>query len=124
MFVAGDLSQIESRVLCWLAGQEDKLELYRAGEDIYLPTAQQLGSDNRDLGKLLVLSAGFGASARVLIQKAKMFALEITEADAYRYIDAWRADNRRSSSSGTRCMVPFVTWSKRRSALIRSKSVA
>ena len=92
-FVAADLSQIESRVLCWLAGQEDKLAHYRAGKDIYLPTAQALGSDSRELGKVLVLSAGFGASAKVLLRKAKNYDVVVTAAEAAHYIAAWRRDN-------------------------------
>jgi DNA polymerase len=75
VFVACDFGQIESRVLCWLAGQDDKLELYRHGEDIYTAEAAGLGSDNRDLGKLLVLAAGYGASGNVMHSRAPGFGL-------------------------------------------------
>ncbi len=92
-FVAADLSQIESRVLCYLAGQEDKLALYRAGKDIYLPTAQALGSDDRDLGKLVVLSCGFGATYRVLLKRAPLFGVTLTAAEAIGYVAAWQRDN-------------------------------
>jgi DNA polymerase len=94
-FVAADLGQIESRVLCWLAGQEDVLDEYRAGEDVYRKTADRLGSGSRDLGKLLVLSAGFGASGRVMHERAPGFGVTLTADEAYDFTDRWRAINHR-----------------------------
>jgi DNA polymerase len=93
VFVFADLGQVESRILCWLAGQEDKLALYRAGEDIYVAEANGLGSDSRDLGKLLVLSAGYGASGRVVLAKAPGFGVAITPEEAQEFTARWRANN-------------------------------
>jgi DNA polymerase len=93
VFVAVDLSQIEARVLCWIAGQENKLALYRAGEDVYLADALAMGSDSRDLGKLFVLSAGYGASGRVMFTKAPGFDVVLTEGEAFELTDRWRANN-------------------------------
>jgi DNA polymerase len=92
-FVAVDFSQIESRVLCWISGQEDKLELYRAGDDVYLHDARALDSDSRDLGKLFVLSAGYGASGAVLFKRAAGFGVALSEEDAYAKTDRWRENN-------------------------------
>jgi DNA polymerase len=93
VFVSVDLAQIEARVLCWIAGQENKLALYRTGEDVYLADARAMGSDSRDLGKLFVLSAGYGASGRVMFTKAPGFAVVLTEAEAYELTERWRAAN-------------------------------
>ena len=49
-----DFSQIEARVLAWLAGQRDILAVFAAGEDVYTWAAQQFGSGDRQLGKVLV----------------------------------------------------------------------
>src|SRR5262249_8315289 len=52
VFVSADLGQIESRVLCWISGQDDKVQAYRDGRDVYTIEANALGSNSRDLGKL------------------------------------------------------------------------
>jgi hypothetical protein len=93
VIVSADLGQIESRVLCWISGQDDKLELYRAGKDVYIAEATGLGSDSRDLGKLFVLSAGYGASGQVMFTKAPGFGVVLTEQEAYEKTDLWRENN-------------------------------
>jgi DNA polymerase bacteriophage-type len=78
-FVAGDLSAIEARVLNWLAGQEDMIELFRKFDaapkaekpnfDPYrvnaarlykIPLAEVLKFPHRQGGKFQELSCGFG----------------------------------------------------------------
>jgi hypothetical protein len=66
-----DLSQIEYRVLCALAGQADKLEALRQGRDVYSELASKLygfpvskNDDDqkpREVGKTCTLSCGFGS---------------------------------------------------------------
>jgi DNA polymerase bacteriophage-type len=91
--VSVDLGQIESRVLCWIAGQDDKLTAYRENRDVYTLEARDLGSDSRDLGKLFVLSAGYGASGKVMFTKAPGFGVTLTEPEAYELTERWRANN-------------------------------
>jgi DNA polymerase len=95
--VVVDFSHIESRVLCWLAGQENMLAGYRGllGDkwEPYIATANALGSNNRQFGKLLVLAAGFGGSGRMLLRKAPDFRVVLTEDEANRAIAAWREAN-------------------------------
>lgn len=55
-----DLSQIEARVLPWLAGQQDVLDVFAQGKDVYAYDAKQIGSDDRQLGKVCRLGLGFG----------------------------------------------------------------
>jgi DNA polymerase bacteriophage-type len=93
MYVSADLSQIEARVLAWIAGQEDKLAAYRDGRDVYRLEADNLGSDSRALGKLFTLSAGYGASGRVMFDKAPGFGVILTEPEAYELTEVWRATN-------------------------------
>jgi DNA polymerase len=93
VFVSADLGQIESRVLCWIAGQKDKLDLYRRGEDIYVAEAKGLNSNNRDLGKLLVLSAGYGASGNVVHTRAPGFGVALTCEEAHEFTARWREAN-------------------------------
>jgi DNA polymerase len=91
--VVADFAQIESRVLCWLAGQEDKLEAYRRRDDVYEITAATLGSEDRNLGKLMTLAAGFGGGTRMLLAKAPSYEVLLTASEAQRYIEEWRDDN-------------------------------
>jgi DNA polymerase len=58
--VVCDFSGIEARVLAWLAGHRKALDVFRRGEDIYVATAKSIGSNNRQLGKVLVLACGYG----------------------------------------------------------------
>jgi DNA polymerase len=55
-----DLSQIEARVMAWLAGQDDLLERFEKGIDPYPPAAASVGSTDRQLGKVMVLACQFG----------------------------------------------------------------
>lgn len=63
-----DSSQIELRVNMWFCEQEDKLEVLRAGGDVYCHTASahygvpvtKADKDKRQFGKLLELALGYG----------------------------------------------------------------
>lgn len=68
-FVAGDYSQVEARVLAWIAGQQDLVRLFAAGGKIYETMAAKIfglevedvakDSFERQIGKNSVLGAGF-----------------------------------------------------------------
>jgi len=66
-----DSSQIEARVLAWLAGQNDLLELFKNGEDVYKFMAsaifkappEEIISEQRFIGKMVVLGCGYGMGA-------------------------------------------------------------
>ena len=49
-FAVCDYSGIEAHVVAWLAGQEDALDAFRTGADIYRKAANDVGSTSRDLG--------------------------------------------------------------------------
>ena len=93
VFVSIDLGQIEHRVLCWLSGQDDKLDLYRRGEDVYIAEADGLGSDSRDLGKLFTLSAGYGGSGNVMLTRAPGFGVVLLPEEADEKTAQWRENN-------------------------------
>jgi DNA polymerase len=59
-FAVADYTSIEAIVLSWLAEFEPRLNVFRRKEDIYLFTAKGVGSDNRQLGKVLTLACGYG----------------------------------------------------------------
>ena len=63
-----DSSQIEARTLAWLAGQDDLVAAFDAGEDVYKIMASaiynkpegEISKDERFIGKTTVLGAGYG----------------------------------------------------------------
>lgn len=76
--VIGDLSQIEYRLLCWLAGQTDKLDALVAGRDLYCEFASDFYGETitkedkprRGVGKQGILMSGYGAGEHTLIATA------------------------------------------------------
>jgi DNA polymerase bacteriophage-type len=67
-----DLSNIEARVLAWLAGEEELLEQFRSGADVYCNFGQQIYSreinkndhpTERFVAKTAVLGLGYGMGA-------------------------------------------------------------
>jgi DNA polymerase len=94
-FAVCDYSGIEARVVAWLAGQEDSLDVFRQGLDIYKKAARDVGSTSRDLGKLLVLSCGFGAGPRrvAIIAQNPPYFIELTKEEAIKNVYGWRDAN-------------------------------
>ena len=88
-FLVGDFSQIEARVLAWLAGSEEVLDGFRSGQDLYrLEAAITLGvpyeqvgkpSVERDCGKVQVLAFGFGGGIGSFVNFAKVYRLNLKD---------------------------------------------
>jgi DNA polymerase len=88
--VVGDWSNIESRVLAWIANQEWKLAAYRAldagtGQDLYkLLFSQFFGIDietindtERQSGKVCELAFGFGGGVGALVMMAATYQIDL-----------------------------------------------
>lgn len=66
--VNADSSQIEARILVWLAGQNDITQMYREGRDVYSEFATKIYNEpitkanpvERHVGKTCILSLGYG----------------------------------------------------------------
>lgn len=66
-----DSAQIEARTLAWLAGQDDLVEAFRKGEDVYKKAAssiyatpvEDVTKDQRFVGKVSILGLGYGMGA-------------------------------------------------------------
>jgi DNA polymerase len=94
-FVVCDFSGIEARVLAWLAGHVGALGVFRRGEDIYAATAQSIGSNNRQLGKVLVLACGYGMGPGRFMETANAppYSLGLTARQAESAVFAYRNTN-------------------------------
>jgi DNA polymerase len=96
VLVVFDFSQIEARVLAWLAGQKDILEVFERNdpdEDVYVYTQKKIGLPSRDAGKVVVLGLGFGTGWRKFVELAKSYGLIITAEESQKIVRDWRDSN-------------------------------
>lgn len=83
VIVCRDLSQVEARVLCFIAEQDDVLEQFRAKEDVYCLMAATLfgrtitkaDKKERFIGKVLTLGAGYGIGFKNFQSRLRIGAL-------------------------------------------------
>jgi DNA polymerase bacteriophage-type len=104
-FVWADSSAIEARVCPWLSGKpsaETVLDLFRSGEDVYLAAASDIegrpitDSDDpsRQLGKVAVLSLGFGGGAGAFSAMARNYGIpEMPTRQVRNIVYSWRDAN-------------------------------
>lgn len=92
-FVVADWSSIEARVLPWLANEVSVLEPYERDEDVYALTASAMGYTDRQIGKVAVLSLGFGGGPNALASMARNFNLYLKPSAAQAIVDRWRVIN-------------------------------
>lgn len=87
-----DYSNIEARVVAWLAGEQWALDAFAAGRDIYTETAAMLGPQfTRQHGKVASLALGYQGGYRALI---KMGGAALGDVDVLNDIkDRWRSAN-------------------------------
>ena len=93
LLVSADLSQIEARVIAWLAGQQDVLDVFESGADIYTYDAKAIGSNDRQLGKVQRLGLGFGMGPDKFIVTAKGYGITLDKRTAVDVVQGWRANN-------------------------------
>jgi len=97
--VVADASQIEVRVLAWLADDQATLEVFRRGGDPYKAFAVDLygladeaavTTEQRRVAKSAVLGLGFGAGALGFQAYCRTMGVEITLPEAERVVRAYR----------------------------------
>jgi DNA polymerase len=107
VLVVSDSAQIEARMLAWLAGQDDLLEAFRQGEDVYKKMASaiygkpesEISKDERFVGKVVILGSGYGLGAvkfQTILELGAMGPpMSITLAEAKRVNTLYRRKNQR-----------------------------
>ena len=98
--VVADWSGIEARCNPWLSGNgEDVLDVFRSGQDIYVREASlifktdEVTPDMRQIGKVAILSCGYGGSVGAFAAMGRNYGVHLPEAAARRTVDAWRRAN-------------------------------
>lgn len=98
-WIVADYSQIECRVLAWLAGETKLIEVFENGQDpykvmasaIYNTSVDQIDSDQRFMGKQVILGSGFGMGAAKFTQMLdETYNVQITEDFAQELITTYR----------------------------------
>lgn len=103
-FVAADWSAVEARVTAWASADpqaEDVLQVFREGRDIYKREAagiyrvaeDSVDKDQRQIGKVAILSLGFGGSIGAFSAMGRNYGVIMPESDSRRIVDAWRRAN-------------------------------
>ena len=98
MLIDSDSSQIEARMLAWLAGQDDLVEAFERGEDVYRIMAsaiygkavEEITKDERFVGKTTILGAGYGMGAAKFQAQLRNFGVEVPLEEAGRIINTYR----------------------------------
>ena len=116
-FVDVDFSSIENRVGVYLAGQSDKVELFRKGldeykvfasESLYRVPYDQVTKDQRQVSKSAVLGAMFGQGATGLVKYAEGMGVKLTEAQAKSAVDNYRSSYSRVKALWASCEIAAI----------------
>jgi DNA polymerase len=96
--IDSDSSQIEARTLAWLAEQNDLVDAFEKGEDVYKIMASsiynkdisQISKDERFVGKTTILGSGYGMGGKKFQAQLKNFNVDIAEEEASRIVSVYR----------------------------------
>jgi DNA polymerase I-like protein with 3'-5' exonuclease and polymerase domains len=123
-----DSSQIEARILVWLAGQHDQTELYREGQDVYCDFATRVynktitkkNKTERAVGKTCILGLGYGTGWAKLKGVLKLNAgIEVDETESKRLVKLYREINHEVEKLWAECdmaLRDMASWPEDRAA--------
>jgi DNA polymerase len=102
LLLNGDFANIEARIPVWLAGQEETVQAFARGEDLYRVQAspvygvppEALTSEQRQIGKVMRLFLGFCGGVNAFIPAAMNYGLVIPREEGQRYVTIFRDTNK------------------------------
>ncbi len=134
MLYVADYAAIEARVVAWLAGQEDALDVFRRGEDVYCWMAEKIYGypvnktdhpTERAFGKIAILGLGYQMGWKKFKETCEKFGMVVSDELAQMVVeqyrssmshikDMWTAQERAAiravESPGRRVRCGKVTW--------------
>jgi DNA polymerase I-like protein with 3'-5' exonuclease and polymerase domains len=118
-----DSSQIEARVLAWLAGQDDVVKAFAEKRDIYCEDASKVYGRQitkadpveRFVGKTMRLGLGYGTGAKKLQHtlKTQPPGADLPEEECKRLVNTWRQANYKITELWRDCesaLDHLITW--------------
>jgi len=116
VFIDCDSSQIEARTLAWLAGQNDLVQAFDRGEDVYKvmasaiygKPADQITKDERFVGKTTILGCGYGMGAVKFKAQLKNFGADLEVEECERIIRVYRETYPHISGLWSTCNVALL----------------
>jgi len=132
VFIDADSAQIEARTLAWESGQDDLVEAFANGEDVYkiMATAiygkseAEITKDERFVGKTTILGAGYGMGGAKFQAQLKTFGAEMSTDECSRIISVYRDRYAkvpalwREAQEALRCMMRGMTMKLGRDGLL------
>ena len=105
--VAADLSNIEGRMLAWLAGEDWKLKAFAEGQDLYVlgysrsfgvrvsevEADEKAGGTMRLIGKVQELALGYQGAVGAFQQMAKAYGVNLSDERVDEIVKGWRRAN-------------------------------
>lgn len=96
-----DSSQIEARVVAWMAGQKDLLEAFKNKQDvyrlmggrIYSKKPEDITKEERFLAKTVVLGCGFGTGWKKLQSELNASGVKLPDDECKKIISIYRESN-------------------------------
>ena len=119
-----DSSQIEARVLVWIAGQDDVVQWYKEGRDVYSEFASKVynkpitkaDKTERAVGKTCILGLGYGTGWAKLKQTLKISAgVDLDDQECQRLVKVYREVNNKVIDLWKTCddaLQDMASWKK------------
>jgi len=130
--IACDSSQIEARLVAWVAGQQDLVEAFRDGRDVYSEFASEVygrkitkaDKVERFVGKTCILGLGYGMGAEKFRRTLEIgqggISVKIELDEAQRIVYLYRQKNHRIVSLWQLCGSALTAIANRASGRINS----
>ena len=122
-----DSSQIEARILVWLAGQDDVVEQFRKGEDVYSNFASKVydkkidkrNKTERFVGKTCILGLGYGTGWKKLQHTLETSppGAKLTDEECQKLVKVYRESNHKVIELWRECdqaLEALADWPKGR----------
>jgi DNA polymerase I-like protein with 3'-5' exonuclease and polymerase domains len=115
VLIASDSSQIEARMVAWVSEQNDLLQAFREGRDVYSEFASEVYGKKitkadkveRFVGKTCILGLGYGMGASKFRDTLALgqggIRVDIEASDAQRIVSLYRNKNHRIAGFWNRC---------------------
>lgn len=100
--VACDFASVEARMLPWLANEIAVLNVFRAGEDVYVEAASgiysvpksEVSGTQRQIGKVSILALGYQGAVGAFQSMARNYGVKVDDDTALDIVKRWRKANR------------------------------